>query len=105
MSQPNPPAQTAPRVVRHRRKLAANGAQRVEITVPRMDAPLIRNLAALLRAGGEGAQRIRERLQPMLQPRVAETGPELVAFFRASPLCGEELMIERDKSTGRQVDL
>ncbi len=33
------------------------------------------------------------------------TGAELVAFFRTSPLVGEELMIERDQSTGRYLDL
>ncbi|MEI8396199.1 MAG: hypothetical protein WCF85_15800 [Rhodospirillaceae bacterium] len=105
MSQPRPPAQTTPRVARHRRKLTGIGAQRVEITVPLVDAPLIRDIAAILRAGGEGAQRVRDRLQPILQPRIAGTGQELVAFFQASPLCCEDLLIERDKSTGRQVDL
>jgi len=105
MPQPRPPAQTAPRVARHRRRLTGIGAQRVEITVPMMDAPLIRDIAAILRSGGESAQRIRDRLQPILQPRAAGTGQELLAFFQASPLCGEDLLIERDRSTGRQVDL
>ena len=31
----------------------------------------------------------------------ARTGAELVAFFRASPLVGEDLIIERDQSTSR----
>ena len=34
-----------------------------------------------------------------------KTGAELVAFLRASPLVGEEFMIERNRSTGRAVDL
>jgi hypothetical protein len=105
MTQLRPPTETAPRVARHRRKLTGIGAQRVEITVPIVDAALIRDLAAMLRAGGDKAQQVRDRLQPILRPKIAGTGQELVAFFQTSPLCGEELLIERDRSTGRQVDL
>lgn len=104
MSQPSP-TEIAPRVARHRRKLSSIGAKRVEITVPVVDAALVRGLAVILRAGGEKAQQIRESLQPILKPKVAETGQELLAFFQASPLRGENVQIERDKSTGRQVDL
>ena len=35
----------------------------------------------------------------------AQTGRDLVAFFRASPLVGVELQIERDRPAGREVDL
>jgi hypothetical protein len=66
---------------------------------------MVRGLAVMLRAGGEKAQQIRESLQPILKPKVAKTGQELVAFFQASPLREEDIQIERDKSTGRQVDL
>lgn len=95
----------APRVARYRRKLSSIGAQRIEITVPVGDAALVRGVAVMLRAGGEQAQQLRERLQPILNPKVAVTGQELLEFFQASPLRGEDLLIERDKSTGRQVDL
>ena len=100
-----PPPEAAPRLVRHRRKLASLGAQRLEITVPAVDAAMIRELAATLRAGGEGARQLRDRLQPLLRPKTAATGQDLVAFFQASPLCGEDVRIERDTSTGRVVDL
>ena len=30
---------------------------------------------------------------------------ELVAFLRASPLVGEDLVFERDRSVGREADL
>ena len=48
---------------------------------------------------------MREALASMTLIEPVRTGAELVAFFRASPLVGEELMIERDQSTGRCVDL
>jgi hypothetical protein len=35
----------------------------------------------------------------------AQTGEELLAFFRASPLVGEELEFDRDRSPGRPVEL
>lgn len=93
------------RVVRHRKKVATGGAKRVEVTVPSRDAPLVKAIAGALRSGGEEAKRIRESLQPLLSVLRAKTGPELVAFLRASPLVGAELQIERDRSAGRSVDL
>ena len=41
---------------------------------------------------------MREALASMTSVEPARTGAELVAFFRASPLIGEELMIKRDQS-------
>ena len=91
------------RVRRHRRKLAAEGAARVEVTVPAADASLVRALALQLRAGGGTTRRARETLRRLLRPASAETGAELVAFFRASPLAGADLVIKRDESSGRKV--
>ena len=93
------------RVARHRKKVATGGAKRVEVTVPSRDATLVKAIAGALRSDGEEAKRIREALQPMLSVPRAKTGSELVAFFRASPLVGADLQIERDRSTGRAVDL
>ena len=93
------------RIARHRKKVAAGGAKRVEVTVPSRDAPLVKAIAGALRAGGEEAKRLRESLRPMLSLPRAKTGPELVAFFRASPLAGAELEIERDRAAGRAADL
>ncbi len=94
----------ASRVARHRRKLAMAGAKRVEVTVPVKDTALVRGLAATLRAGGERARRVRESLRSLVVARKAVSGRELVAFFRASPLVGEELEFERDRSTGRAIE-
>ena len=97
--------ETAPRVARHRRKLTAAGGRRLEVVVPAADADLVREAAAVLRAGGENARRLRRSLRAQVHPRAAATGDELLAFFRASPLVGEDLTIERDRSPGRPVDL
>ena len=93
------------RVARHRTRTLATGSRRVEVTVAACDAGLIRAVARTLRAGGEDAKRVRDALTSMTSLAPVRTGAELVAFLRASPLVGEGLMIERDRSTGRVVDL
>ena len=85
--------------------MAVGGAQRVEVTVPSRDAPLVKAVAGVLRSGGEEARLIRRALQPMLRIPRARTGAELVAFLRASPLAETELPIERDRSSGRSAEL
>lgn len=102
-SKSNTPTRT--RVARHRTKSAAGGSRRVEVTVPAVDVPLVKAVAGALRAGGGEAQRVKEALRPVVSARRAETGAELVAFFRNSPLGGAEFEAERDKSTGRSADL
>ena len=92
------------RVARHRTKAAAAGSQRVEVTVPAQDAPLVRAIAGTLRLGGLEAKRVRETLKPMVSSKKARTGKELVAFFRASPLSNTKLSFERDRSTGRTIE-
>ena len=99
------PTAAAARVARTRRKLARSGGKRVEVTIPAEDAALVRELAAMLRAGGDQARVARERLRPMVRRGEAATGSDLVAFFRASPLVGLDLEIERDTSSGRPVEL
>lgn len=98
-------SEIAGRVRRHRGRLAAGGVRRMELAVPAADAPLLRRVAALLRAGGRPAEDLRERLAPAVGVIPAESGEELVAFFRASPLVGEDIRAERDRSPGRTVDL
>ena len=95
----------ASRVSRYRRRLAAEGIKRVEVTVPSGDAPLVRAIAGVLRSEGEEAEIIRRSLQPTLIAPTARAGSELVAFFRASPLAEAELESKRDRSIGRSADL
>ena len=93
------------RVSRHRKRISAGGARRVEVTVPVEDAPLVKAIAGALRSDGEEARLIRRFLQQRLIPPRARTGAELVAFLRASPLTHADLAVERDHSTGRSADL
>lgn len=88
-------------MARHREKIATNGAKRVNVTVPSRDVLLVKALASALRSDGEEAKLIRESLQPMLVVPKANSGSELVAFLRSSPLTDTELPIERDRTTGR----
>ncbi len=92
-------------MARHRTKATALGSKRVEVTVPARDANLVKAIAGALRSGGVEAQQIRESLQPVFSAPKAQTGAELVAFFRKSPLVGADLQLERDTSTGRSPDL
>jgi hypothetical protein len=94
----------ASRVARYRQRLAVSGSRRIEVMVPAQDAEAIRRLAAMLRAGGEEAESARHRLADLLPTRMAQSGRDLVAFFRASPLVGLELDLERDKSPGRDLN-
>jgi hypothetical protein len=94
----------ARRVARYRERLMISGTRRIEVVVPAQDAEAIRGLAAILRAGGEKAVQVRQRLAELLPTRMAQSGRDLVALFRASPLVGLELDLERDKSPGRDVD-
>ena len=105
MEPANLKTQEASRVSRHRKRMATSGAKRVEVTVPSQDAPLVKAIAGALRADGEEAKLIRQSLQSMLITPKAKIGAELIAFLRASPLTDAELPIERDRSTGRSVDL
>lgn len=93
------------RVIRHRVQAAAEGTRRVEVTVPANDAGLVKAVAGVLRAGGDEARMVRDALASMLAIEPASTGAELLAFLRASPLVGEDLTVERDRTTGRVVDL
>lgn len=93
------------RTVRYRRRQALRGTRRVEVTVPDEDVELVRRIAATLRAGGDEAERLRAQLRTMSGFRPARSGDELVAFFRQSPLVGEDLEVERDRSPGRPIEL
>ena len=100
------PKSSAERLAGHRSRQAAGGAQRVEVTVPTEHVKLIRALAKLLRstdASNDEVLALQEIVGPGQRP--ARTGEELLAFFRASPLVGEELDFHREDSAGRSVDL
>ncbi len=93
------------RVIRHRVRTTAEGLRRVEVTVPANDSGLVKAVASALRAGGAEATRVRDAFASMAAIEPVRTGTELVAFLRASPLVGEDLTVERDRTTGRAIDL
>jgi len=50
-------------------------------------------------------EQVRQRTKPLLSPEAVASGKELVEFFRVSPLTGEDIIFERDRSSGRPVEL
>lgn len=95
---------TAERVASHRRNLRRDGIKRVEVRVTAADAKLVREVANMLCQGGADADWLRQQLAARRAPRAITTGKELLAFFRASPLVGEDIFGERDKDPGRPID-
>ena len=93
------------RVIRRRVRTAAEGVRRVQVTVPVNDAEMVKAVAGALRAGGNEARRVREAFESMSAMKPSHTGAELLAFLRASPLLGDDLLIKRDRTFGRGVDL
>ena len=93
------------RVARHRVGAAARGMARVEVSVPTDDAAFVKALAGTLRRGGSAAAALRETLASAVPPPRAQTGAELVAFLRSSPLRDGGFVAERDRSPGRPIDL
>jgi hypothetical protein len=93
----------AERVGRYRRKLSQSGVKRVEVTVPARGSALLKKVASILRGDDRDAEKMRGALAALVAP-TAETGADLVAFFRKSPFVGAEVEFERDKSTGRPVE-
>jgi hypothetical protein len=93
------------RTAAHRCRLRTRGMRQIDVIVPEVDAMLLRRVAAVLRDGGEAAERLRRAVEQAGPNRPAASGAELVAFFRSSPLLGEDLTDERDRSSGRPLDL
>ena len=96
------------RVAHYRTRNGRQGMQRVETTVAADDARLIRDIAKVLREGGSAAEELRRAIGSLVPPPRAESGEDLLAFFRRSPFTDEEaeaLPVERDRSDGRDTDL
>lgn len=86
-------------LVRHRRRMRRQGLVRVEVQVRKEDAALVRGVANAL---SDPAQA--ESARSMLRRRfAAPAGRSLKALLAAAPLDGID--IERDRDTGRDVEL
>ena len=90
--------ESAARVARHRLRAAASGMQRLEVSIPRADAPLIRTVARTLRDGGSEAAKLRRTLADAAPAPVTRTGAELWAGLRSGPLFDVELDVRREKT-------
>ena len=100
----------AARIRRYRTAQAHRGLRRIELSVPAPDAPVLQEIAAALRAGGEQAEQVREKIRDAAPPHTEQTeamtgrtGKDLIAFFRVPALLGVELDLERDMSEGRTI--
>lgn len=95
-------------VANYRARVEREGLKRVETTVPVQDADLVKQIAGVLRSGGHSADELRISLRSLLPAGQAQTGSELLDFFRTSPILSkqEEYLFEtqRDGSTGRTAD-
>ena len=83
----------------HRRRLRERGIKRVEVEAAETDASLIRQLAKVLRAGGEKAEETRHQLTELVAPK----GPGLKELLASAPLAG--IRITRSRDPGRSLDL
>ena len=87
-------------VADYRRRQKDKGLVRVEVNVPNADKPLIKRIAANLRAGGDRAEITRNALSSALNPYQGMGLKELLE--KAPPL--NELEIERSEETARDID-
>ena len=86
-------------LAKHRAQKARRGFVRVEVSVRKEDAPLLRRVAAALSDPTRQAG-----ARTLLQQRFAEAMPtSLKALLAAAPLDGIDL--ERHRDLGRAVDL
>ena len=86
-------------VAEHRKRLKSRGLVRIELRAPAQDAALLREIAAAL-ADSERGARTRIALNELFAMHRARNFKE---FLAAAPL--EGLDLERNRDTGRQVDL
>ena len=98
MSYVAPQTSPAKRIALYRQKARREGLSRLEITVPRHDAVLLRQAASVLREGGPQAMRMREQLSEIIPKGPARTAKELLAFFQNSPLAKGDIDLTRDPS-------
>jgi len=86
-------------VARHRTRKAQRGFVRVEVSVRKDDAALVRRVAAAL-----SDPLYRTRARKLLDQEFAPTrGDFLKALLSAAPL--EDIDLERDRRPGRDIDL
>jgi predicted dinucleotide-binding enzyme len=91
-------------VANNRRRLAERGMSRYEVRGLAGDKELVRTLARRLAGDDAAATRLRNELARQLGDQPVRRGG-IYEALRRSPLVGADLQIERDPSTGRDIDL
>ena len=85
----------------YRQRQRRLGVQRLEVQAPEADAPLIRELARVLRENSQEASELRHVLRQALVPEAREG--KLKQLVEAAPLEGVDL--SRPREFGREVKL
>ena len=91
-------------VANHRRRMAERGLARYEVRGLEQDKELVRKFAGRLAANDREAMRLRQEVAGSVLDRPL-TGKEIWEALRRSPLVGVELNLEREVTSGRDVDL
>ena len=90
-------------VANHRRRLTERGLARYEVRGRAQDKELVRSIAKRLAENNPEAERLRNELAGL------HSNPEVrggfLKWIRSSPLVGLDLDIEREITTGRDIDL
>jgi hypothetical protein len=90
-------------VENHRRRLNERGLARYEVRGLEKDKDLVRQFAKRLAANDAEAERLREAVTQRAS-KGPQTGKDIWEALRRSPLIGLDLDIEREFTTGRDVD-
>lgn len=90
-------------IANYRRRLAERGLARYEVCSLERDKELVRRFARRLATDDATAMRLREEVARAVSPQPL-SGKEIWAALRCSPLVGIDLDIEKEFTTGRDVD-
>ncbi|MEO1190656.1 MAG: hypothetical protein AAFY02_02800 [Pseudomonadota bacterium] len=88
----------------YRSRLKERGLVRFEVLGRAEDRDLIRHLARSLAEKGEASTALRAQVESSLSEQAPGKGNILKAL-RASPLVASDLDLERERESGRKVDL
>lgn len=91
-------------VENNRRRLREQGLDRFEVRGLESDKAVLRAIAKRLASDDEAGLQLRADIEALMAPSPAPRGGILRAL-RQSPLVGASLDLERELTTGRDVDL
>ena len=95
-------------VANHRRRLGERGLARYEVRGLEQDRQLVRQLAKRLAKNDAEAEHLRREITQKVAdeaPLELRTGKDIWDALRRSPLVGLDLDIEREFTTGRDIEL